>query len=448
MTEKNVATYDQSEAVAEKEPTVFQNFIYDNKENGGVLNKFTEIDSKITEVKGFINELSGNYKTMVEKYDAFTNLSEQMDAIISTMNSRADNVAKYFNNIITTAEQAVEEHAKTDKNLMDDLDVLQGMLATGVGTEAGFKNQASAEAAFRASHNGYSQEEYNALNDIYKEQVAKEAAKHEDKIGAYKEDFSGTNYDNMNKGDLEAIADDIIRNGNYGNGTDRYAELEAQGYDAKAVQDIVNKKMNGTYESGASDFAKYEQIDGAKSAEAAQKIHDAQARGRARTEAAKAAAAGGSTGTIIEKEADPVSATSAANTRGMEKENTASEASYAKAHDYVNDAQAARQAEIDRAAANQQEANKASQEQKAKDISPGYSTAVPQTARMNEGSSVTQEEIDAVSAEIQRKSEENQAVKSQKDNVDTAAAYQAELDALNNAVGTGGGANTAKLTDR
>jgi hypothetical protein len=311
MTEKNVATYEQSEAVAIKEPTVFQEFTYDNESNGGVLNQFTEIDAKITEVKGFINQLSDNYKTMVEKYDAFTNLSEQMDAIITTMNSRADNVAKYFNNIITSAEQAVEEHAKTDKNLMDDLDVLQGMLATGVGTEAGFKNNASLEAAFRASHNGYSREEFNKLNDIQKEQVAKEAAKHDDKINANKEDLSGTSYDNMNKGDLEAIADDIIKKGNYGNGKDRYAELEEQGYDALAVQDIVNKKMKGVWESGDPEYAQYVQIDGAKSAEAAQKIHDAQVRGRERTEAAQAAA-GASTGTQITRDTDPVSAAGAA----------------------------------------------------------------------------------------------------------------------------------------
>jgi hypothetical protein len=311
MTEKNVATYEQSEAVAIKEPTVFQEFTYDNESNGGVLNQFTEIDAKITEVKGFINQLSDNYKTMVEKYDAFTNLSEQMDAIITTMNSRADNVAKYFNNIITSAEQAVEEHAKTDKNLMDDLDVLQGMLATGVGTEAGFKNNASLEAAFRASHNGYSREEFNKLNDIQKEQVAKEAAKHDDKINANKEDLSRTSYDNMNKDDLEAIADDIIKKGNYGNGKDRYAELEEQGYDALAVQDIVNKKMKGVWESGDPEYAHYVQIDGANSAEAAQKIHDAQVRGRERTEAAQAAA-GASTGTQITRDTDPVSAAGAA----------------------------------------------------------------------------------------------------------------------------------------
>jgi len=541
MTEKNVATYEQSEAVAIKEPTVFQEFTYDNESNGGVLNQFTEIDAKITEVKGFINQLSDNYKTMVEKYDAFTNLSEQMDAIITTMNSRADNVAKYFNNIITSAEQAVEEHAKTDKNLMDDLDVLQGMLATGVGTEAGFKNNASLEAAFRASHNGYSREEFNKLNDIQKEQVAKEAAKHDDKINANKEDLSGTSYDNMNKGDLEAIADDIIKKGNYGNGKDRYAELEEQGYDALAVQDIVNKKMKGVWESGDPEYAQYVQIDGAKSAEAAQKIHDAQVRGRERTEAAQASA-GASTGTQITRDTDPVSAAGAAEAGYVETNPSKSAAEQAQERgaaqtEYYKKMQAQQEAH-DRGVAQteyyknmQAQQNKTAQETKAKDISPGYSTVMPQTPRMNEGtnltqaqsdaikagvqrkleenrmvqeqkskviseaysttppvaprmneaSGLTQAQIDAIKAGVQRQLEQNQAVRSQKGNVNSVAAYpgttsqgvlygedklnsvvnntdnyaqkqaaglQAEYDALNNALGGGGGANTAKEVDR
>lgn len=45
----------------------------------------------------------------------------------------------------------------------------------------------------------------------------------------------------------EEVANDVIK-GIYGVGADRKAKLEAEGYDYKAVQDIVNKKTNGTYQ--------------------------------------------------------------------------------------------------------------------------------------------------------------------------------------------------------
>jgi hypothetical protein len=470
MTEKNVATYEQSEAVAIKEPTVFQEFTYDNESNGGVLNQFTEIDAKITEVKGFINQLSDNYKTMVEKYDAFTNLSEQMDAIITTMNSRADNVAKYFNNIITSAEQAVEEHAKTDKNLMDDLDVLQGMLATGVGTEAGFKNNASLEAAFRASHNGYSREEFNKLNDIQKEQVAKEAAKHDDKINANKEDLSGTSYDNMNKGDLEAIADDIIKKGNYGNGKDRYAELEEQGYDALAVQDIVNKKMKGVWESGDPEYAQYVQIDGANSAEAAQKIHDAQVRGRERTEAAQAAA-GASTGTQITRDTDPVSAAEAGYVETNPSKSAAEQAqergiAQTEYYKKMQSQQAAQQAH-DRGVAqteyyknmqNQQAAQQSTQQaiydlkhpnvdQPSTNnvITGNYIEYLEQQGKIPESMTQNNNNNFYSYSDLFQGSINNPVPKGLED---VQAGYQAEMKALDKAVGGGGGANTAKEVDR
>ncbi len=49
----------------------------------------------------------------------------------------------------------------------------------------------------------------------------------------------------------EEIAREVI-NGSWGNGQDRTSRLQAAGYDANAVQSIVNKMLAGTYNGGAS----------------------------------------------------------------------------------------------------------------------------------------------------------------------------------------------------
>lgn len=442
---EEVATYYQSEAAAEKEPKSFNDFLYDNEKDGGALNKFAEINSKIVEVKSAIEELNEKYKKMVGDYEYFTNLEDQMNSIINSMNQRAENVAKYFENIVTTCKQVIEEHVKTDANLIDDLEFIDGMLAAGVGTDAGFRDSAKGgnvpypnidsipglseedkakmrqanedylsqqnDAAFRASHNGLSEKEFNALNDIQKQEVMKEANKQQDVIYAQKEEATSNTYANMNKGDYEAIADEIIRTGNYGNGNDRRAELEAQGYNYQDIQDIVNAKMNGTWQGSAS------------------------------------ATTGGTQVSLAE---DPVSGTPS-NTKGYEKENAAAEAGFAnsgsssyatdiaqergkaqtdyykkqQAQSAVNQAQERGKAQTEhyaeQAAAVAQQ-NKAAQEQKAKDISPGYSTVMPQTARMNEGTNLTQAQKDAITAGVQGKLEENRMVQEQKSNA-IAGAY-------------------------
>lgn len=128
---KEVASYNQAEATAEKEPKVFQEFTYDNDSNGGVLNKFEEIKSKIQEIKGIIQQLGLDYDKLVEKYEAFTNYAETMKGIVNAMNQNADAIQSNYKGVVDTAKQAVEEHMKVDSSLMTDLDELNRLLGTG-----------------------------------------------------------------------------------------------------------------------------------------------------------------------------------------------------------------------------------------------------------------------------------------------------------------------------
>ena len=130
-----VAYYDEAEATSEKTPQTYDGFTYDNATDGGILALFEEVKQKLSTVKSDVETLHGEYGKLQNLYDEFTNFNETMDKIIKTMNSNVDNIDKYFNGIVDTARQAVEEHQKTDETLMSDLEQLNEMLGIDNGPD-------------------------------------------------------------------------------------------------------------------------------------------------------------------------------------------------------------------------------------------------------------------------------------------------------------------------
>ncbi len=329
-----VAYYDKAEANYEKKPTPFNDFTYDNEENGGVLNKFSEIGDKIKSIKTDISNLNTEYGNIIKKYEAFSNFETAMNSIINTMSTRIDNINTCYNNILSTAQQAVKDHVASDKTLIDDLDSINALLAGKTGLEAGLNGNASNPSStsnpsfnktqeeldkmptaekekylaekekyekdleFKNSHGGYSEESWNHLPDTAKQDILKnQAAREGGKISDQNETAVEDKYSMSS--DLDKVADEIIQ-GKYGNGEDRYAELEKQGYNLRdkydengnlverGVQDIVNEKMNGTYDpnktqTNTSNESGYRSTTSAN-AEAQAAVEAAQERGKAQTE--------------------------------------------------------------------------------------------------------------------------------------------------------------------
>ena len=284
----NVAYFDVTEAKSEKNPTVYENFTYDNETDGGVLQKFSDIGSKIKDIKTDINDLNADYKSITTKYEAFSNFETTMTNIINTMTTRIDNISTCYHSILDTAQQAVNEHVATDKTLIDDLDQIRALLEGKTGLEAGLKNPGvtspynltqeqldkmpaaekekylkekeayEKDLEFKNTHGGYSEEAWNHLPDTAKQDILRnQEANKGGKIDNQTETQVDDKYSMSD--DLDKIADDVIA-GKYGNGDDRFAELEKQGYNlrdqydadgnliSRGIQDIVNEKLNGTYD--------------------------------------------------------------------------------------------------------------------------------------------------------------------------------------------------------
>ena len=124
----NVASFDQTEANLDKTPQSFENFIYDNASGGGILASFDEVNQLIQTIKGDIDDLHSKYNQLMNMYDTFTDYNDTMNGIIKTMSGNVASIENNFKNIVSTAQQTVQEHMDVDKTLMADLGELNNML--------------------------------------------------------------------------------------------------------------------------------------------------------------------------------------------------------------------------------------------------------------------------------------------------------------------------------
>ena len=216
-----VAYYDEAEDTLEKIPQTFEDFMYDNQNDGGILALFDEVVSKVSALKGDVESLGQQYTELKEKYDTFTNFNETMDGIYKGMQLIIEDIDKAVNNVITTAQQAVEEHMTEDETLMADLEQLNDMLGISNGEDWERSSASFVSGAGVASGNGAGNE------------------------------TGGTSTGN----DAVSAVDDVI-SGKYGTGDERKEALRQAGYDPDQVQDLVNRKLKGedisTYPSGSS----------------------------------------------------------------------------------------------------------------------------------------------------------------------------------------------------
>lgn len=146
-----VAYYDEAEATLEKQPEVYTDFTYDNETDGGIITLFDETIKKVDALKEDVASLETQYGELKAKYDKFTNFNETMDGIIRRMNVSLDAMEGKVTNVITTAQNAVEDHMSTDATLMSDLEQLNDMLGISNGDDwnqsgASFRSGAAATA--------------------------------------------------------------------------------------------------------------------------------------------------------------------------------------------------------------------------------------------------------------------------------------------------------------
>ena len=226
--------------------------MYDNETGGGILAEFDDASKQIAKVKSDVEALHKNYNQLMGMYDTFTDYNDTMNGIINTMSNNVGNIEKSFNTILTSCQQVITENIATDNTLMDDLEGINSLLSRGsvdgngnYGTGAStLDSYAYQQRSKKDGSNGYPTTEAG-WNDTQKSKG---------KITGDDPTASGTSY-NMSA-DYSKVADEIIQ-GKYGNGPERFAELEKQGYDSRTLQNIVNDKLNNTFDPNNNEYYNY-----------------------------------------------------------------------------------------------------------------------------------------------------------------------------------------------
>ena len=224
-----VASYDQSESSMEKTPKTYNEFIYDNETNSGILALFEDVSTQIGKVKSDIDNLHQKYDKLMNMYEEFTQFDTNMNNIIKTMSGNVSNIDKSFKSILNTCQQAISEAMENDKTLIDDLDGINKLLGGKSLSETGM-----------SGHNGMP-------SDVAEKMYGKSSYSKEE---LSKGKITGNDPESVTNSksdiDMASVADDIIK-GKYGNGDQRRAAIEDMGLNYRDVQDIVNQKLNGTY---------------------------------------------------------------------------------------------------------------------------------------------------------------------------------------------------------
>ena len=206
-----VTYFDEGEASLAKEAKTFSESQYDNETaSSGAFGKLEEINSKITKIGEEVAALTEAYKELEGMYDTFTNFNEVMDRNIYQYETVIGNISTKYNDLNAAIQERVGEQVKADTELNEQI------------TEQATELQADETGAEGADAAG----------------TAGAAAGGAEAAGGATPNQS-----------LSAIADEVI-SGKWGTGEDRKKALEAAGYDPSQIQDIVNKKIKGTYTEG------------------------------------------------------------------------------------------------------------------------------------------------------------------------------------------------------
>ena len=138
-----VGSFNEQEAVAEKKPTVFNDFVYDTVTDSGALNLFDDSINMINTIKSSVSIIKERYSQLQDIYDEFTDYNPTMEGITRRMDSYVESVEKEFKQIIDLAKQTVESLSQTDTALMDDLDSINQLISGGSSDDAGFNTSSS-----------------------------------------------------------------------------------------------------------------------------------------------------------------------------------------------------------------------------------------------------------------------------------------------------------------
>lgn len=116
--------WDQAEGNLVKEPKVYDQFVYDNEKNEGVIAAFESLGTHINEYEAAVNDTLTNVTTLKNIYSDFDKVLPQLDTLKNTMLTQVETFKTADEALVKDMTLAVEEAMKKDESLNEDLALL------------------------------------------------------------------------------------------------------------------------------------------------------------------------------------------------------------------------------------------------------------------------------------------------------------------------------------
>jgi len=137
-------TWNTQEANLQKQPQVYNEFIYDTVTNGGCLAKFDEVAQLIIQINNDVADITQKYVQLQGMYNSFTDYNAVMYDNATKLSGNFAEIQQAYQLIINEMNTQIATMQQTDSTLMTDLNAIQQGLgngavdATAPTTEAGF----------------------------------------------------------------------------------------------------------------------------------------------------------------------------------------------------------------------------------------------------------------------------------------------------------------------
>lgn len=171
-----IGAWDETEAQKIKEANTYDNFMYDNSTNGGIIDNLEKYYETIKKVEESSNLVISNLNDIKNKYDAFNNVLTTLGQLSNSIKSNISALKRANENIVRNLEKAVMSEMEKDARYGEDLDLLtdlmneEGLVSNrtiGIGSESVPNSAADINA--NSSNINYTIKQGDTLSSIARE---------------------------------------------------------------------------------------------------------------------------------------------------------------------------------------------------------------------------------------------------------------------------------------
>ncbi|MCX4364713.1 MAG: LysM peptidoglycan-binding domain-containing protein [Bacilli bacterium] len=123
-----VGNWDDAEASSIKEAKTFDNFLYDNSTDGGIIDKLSDYYNLIKKVDESAKLAIDNLKSIKDNYDSFNDILGQLGTLSNNLNSNISSLKRANERLVRGMESTVMDAMEKDLQYAEDLELITELM--------------------------------------------------------------------------------------------------------------------------------------------------------------------------------------------------------------------------------------------------------------------------------------------------------------------------------